>query len=927
MGAPAEQAFEISSQQEIAAPATFKEFRIEGVESSIPERFEKIVRLYPDRLAVKMAARELTYDELNRAANRIAHAIVQARGTKSEPIALLFEHGIASITAILAILKAGKFYLALDDSFPAERIQHILADSQAPLILTDSRQLHFVSGLAGAQREILNIDEVDAAWKDDNLDLPVSPRDSASLIYTSGSTGTPKGVVGTHRIFLYGLVLFPEAHRVGAADRATLFHSVAYGSALTLLFHTLLNGGCLLPYDLKSEGLHRVAEWLAEEEITVCHFPPAVFRQIAEAASGKEQLTRLRLIHLSGAPITRQDFELYKKTFSAQTLLLMGMGSTETRWLSYTIVDHSFSFPDEGVPIGSPVPAAKILLLDDDGQEVQAGQVGEIAVKSRYLTEGYWKQPEMTAAKFLDDPAGGDERIYLTGDVGRRLPDGFFVHLGRKDHMVKIRGFRVEIGEIERGLLAHPLLKDAGVAAWEREPGEKYLVGYVVARPPAVLTTSELRSFLLDRLPDYMIPSSFVSLDSLPLTNGKLDRTRLPVPDRCRPELATRYVAPRNELERHLVALWEDNLDVCPIGIEDDFFDLGGYSLLAAKLLQDIQNSLDVKVPLPLLAERSTIAQLAAQIAEFRKSDTHAKNESTGYKYLVKLQSAAGETPVFCLSHAGNYRGDLLRFAQLNRLVGRPYCFYGIQARGADGVSRPHNSVAEMAAAYIEEIQAINPCGPYYLIGECGAAPIAFEIAQQFQARGDHVGLLILLDARGFDPKTRRYFWRRYIWHRYFPWLFYSIHRVAQSQTLRRLRRSAGIRLPELCVLEGKKQLHYALLNSPRLIKMIGVELARRVRSGRQHNMQTQRFARALTRYPFYRMARLRYKYMPYAGKIAVIANAQWCDADPTLGWQRLARGGLEMHKIAGNHDNYITKNVRTVAQVLRECLQRAENE
>jgi thioesterase domain-containing protein len=321
------------------------------------------------------------------------------------------------------------------------------------------------------------------------------------------------------------------------------------------------------------------------------------------------------------------------------------------------------------------------------------------------------------------------------------------------------------------------------------------------------------------------------------------------------------------------------------------------------------------------LAQQSTVAQLAAQIADFRKSDTHAENESGGYKYLVKLQSATGETPVFCLSHAGNYRGDLLRFAQLNRLVGRPYCFYGIQARGANGVSRPHNSIAEMAAAYIAEIRVLRPHGPYYLIGECGAAPIAYETAQQLQARGDYVGLLVLLDAKGSDPKTRRYFWRRYIWYRAVPQLFYSIERVKQSPTLRRIRRNAGIQFPEVCLLAGKKRLRFVLLNSWALGKMIGAQLTRR-----QDGLEAQRFAKALASYPLYRMARLRYHYRPYTGKIAVIANEEWCKDDPTLGWPRVAHGELQVHRIPGDHDTYITRNIVRVADVLRDCLKNAES-
>ena len=400
------------------------------------------------------------------------------------------------------------------------------------------------------------------------------------------------------------------------------------------------------------------------------------------------------------------------------------MGSTETNQISLCLAGtDDFS--------RRPEPRQGIRFPARQGSEqpckwrvLPPGEIGEIAVRTRYLSAGYWRQPELTAEKFLPDPTDADVRTYLTGDLGRMLPDGFLIHMGRKDLMVKIRGYRVEIGEIERALVAHPLIKDAGVVAWDRAQAEKYLVGYVIARSRSVLTVSELRAFLASHLPDYMIPSTFVFLESLPLTNGKLDRARLPVPDHGRPELAARYVAPRSELERRLVEIWEEILDVCPVGVDDDFFDLGGYSLLGAKkLIEEIKNAFQAELPLPLLGEQPTIAQLAAHIALVRGGQFAPWEQKQAYRYLVRLQSAPAKTPVFCLSHAGNYRGDLLRFAQLNRLIGAPYCFYGIQARGANGASEPHGSVEEMAAAYVEEIQHSTLTGSGLLSANAAQRP------------------------------------------------------------------------------------------------------------------------------------------------------------------------------------------------------------
>ena len=943
MGEPTNQSFEVPSEwqttreESFLAPGQFVQFPIEDVDGSIPDRFEKIVRLYPDRLAVKMGDRSLTYDVLNRYANRIARAILAKRAPGSEPIALLLEQGVEVIAAIVGVLKAAKFYVLLNSSTPRERTAYILEDSQAGLIITNTANLDLACALSG-RTDCLNLDHFDAALGSDDLCLPILPGSLASILYTSGSTGKPKGVGHNHRSQLHTVMVNTNAARIGCQDKLTLLHSVGFGSAQAHVFQSLLNGASLNFFDVNNAGIPRLAKWLRDERISVYHSPPALFRELAAVMRGAEKLPHLRLIRLTGEAMTPADYELYKATFSPTALLQVVMNSTEANVISSFTTDGSFAFPALGSPCGYSVEGKEILLLDDDGREVARGEAGEIAVKSAYLPSGYWDERERSGLDSGTSSQNGKERTILTGDIGRIRADGFLIHMGRKDSMVKIRGFRVEIGEVERALLSHPLVKDAAVAAWERAPAEKYLVGYVVALRRWILTVGELRAFLANHLPDYMIPSTFVFLESLPLTNGKVERRALPAPDRSRPELATRYVAPRSELERQLVALWEEVLDVCPIGIDDDFFDLGGYSLLGAKLVDEIKHNLQVELPLPLLAEQPTIAQLAARIAMIRSGEWEPGKQSQAYRYLVKLQSAPDQTPVFCLSHAGNYRGDLLRFAQLNRLIGPPYCFYGIQARGADGTCQPHRSVEEMAAAYIEEIQAIKPRGPHFLIGECGAAPIAYEIARQLQARGDEVGLLILLDARGYGPFARGYFWRRYIWYRYLPWLCYPIQRVKQSQALKNLRRRTGFHFPELTWLKGTERLSYVFFNSTKMLRLIGSELGAGIRSARPardsrqagaaHHAKTRekRLTHSALLYPLFRMARLRYQYQPYSGKIAVVTNEEWYDADPTLGWPRLALGGLEVHKIAGNHDTYITRNVRAVAQVLRECLQRAES-
>ena len=630
---------------------TFVEFTKDEIEQSIPDRFKKIVALYPDRLAVKTRDRALTYRELNQAVNRIARAILEKRGPGSEPVALLFEHGIDVIAAIFGALEASKFYVALDPSFPPEKLSHILEDSGAQLIITNNCNLDLARKLTRESRTALNIDEINdsVVWED--LGLTVLADDIAHLIYTTGSTGEPKGVAHSHRTYLHRAMTFTKQLRVCPDDKFSLLHSVSFGSSRLHLFQSLLMGASLFPFDVKSEGIHRLAAWLKAERITICHLPPAVFRQLAELSVSQAAHTSLRLINLSGSPITQTDLDLYRKKYAPETALRIYMGTTETLEVCSYTVESDFCYPGEGVPAGYPVPGKQVLLLNEDGHEVGPNQEGEIAVKSRYLPSGYWNRPDQTKTKFLPDPRGGDERIYLTGDLGLMLPDGFLIHLGRKDSQVNIRGHRVELGEIERALLSFPRVKETTVVPWDREPGEKSLAAYIVPGPGLAPALDELRGFLKGKLPDYMIPSAFMFLESLPLINGKLDHKALPKPANKRPEMKQPYVAPRSQPERKLGQIWEEVLDVRPIGMHDDFFALGGHSLAATQVVSQIIKQFQLELPLQSLFQSPTVAEMATVIAEHQGKKLGREELE---RILTEIESISDEEAQRLLPHQGS---------------------------------------------------------------------------------------------------------------------------------------------------------------------------------------------------------------------------------------------------------------------------------
>ena len=624
---------------------TFIEFKTAEVEQSIPDRFEQQVAKYPDRVAVKTEHHACTYRELNNAANCVAKAILAKTGAGQEPVGLLFENGVQAISAILGVLKAGKFYVPLDLSFPPGRIAAILEDAGTKLLITNSQNFHVASNLTHGRLPLLAIDTIDTNVSDENLGLPVSPEDFACIMYTSGSTGQPKGVTQNHCCLLHWAMIYTNDLHITSNDRLTLLHSLSVASCIHHLFGSLLNGAALLPFDPQLGGGEQLARWLMQEQVTMYHSVPIVFRQMAATLTGQEAFPFLRTINLSGAPMTRNAVEQYQRYFPAACVLLHMIGTTETGWLRRYFIDKATHIASRTVPIGYVVQDTEVMLLDDGGCAVGFGQVGEIAIKSRYLASGYWRQPKLTQAKFVPCANGSDQRIYFSGDLGRMEPDGCLFHLGRKDFQVKVRGYRVEIGDVEVALLEHSAVKEVAAVGRKMPLGDTQLVAYVVPTAGQVPTVTALRSFLQETLPDYMIPSAFVMLRDFPYTpNGKLNYGALPDPESLRPELDVAYVAPRSALEHRIATVWQEVLGLDQVGVQDNFFDLGGHSLLLAEVHSKLQDILQQDIPIVDMFQHPTINALVEYVgqkepaqASVPHSDELAENLRVGKNRLRQL--------------------------------------------------------------------------------------------------------------------------------------------------------------------------------------------------------------------------------------------------------------------------------------------------
>jgi len=594
---------------------SFIEFRKEQLEQSIPDRFEQIVSKYPDRVAIKTTTHAVTYDELNRAANRIARAILAKQEEETGSIALLIEDHSPMLTAILGALKAGKIYVPLDPSYPRSRIDFILADSQTELIVSDTQSIALANELLESGRCGLNIDELNGAYTDDKLCLPIGPGTIAYIMHTSGSSGEPKGVVQNHRNVLQKVMTHTNDFHISPDDRLSLLYSCSFSASVRSIFGALLNGATVLPFNIKKEGTDKLANWMSREKATIYFSVPTLFRHFVETLD-KEEISSLRLIYLGGEPVTRKDVELFKKHFSADCVLVNSMASNETGTARQYFIGKQTEIEGNAVPVGYEVRDKEVLLLDDERTQVGFNEIGEIAVRSRYLALGYWRRPDLTQIKFLSDPNNRDERIYLTGDIGLMRPDGCLYHMGRKDSQVKNRGHRIETADVETALTNLDTIIEAVVLQREDPSGDQRLVAYIVPieKPP---TVSALRGALAVKLPEYAIPSVFVALDAMPLTpSGKIDRRALPDPGNSRPELDTPFVMPTTPLEKQLAQMWAQVLNLDQVGVHDNFFELGGHSLAATRVVTRVIKQFQLEIPLHSLFQAPTVDRMALVIME-----------------------------------------------------------------------------------------------------------------------------------------------------------------------------------------------------------------------------------------------------------------------------------------------------------------------
>jgi acyl-coenzyme A synthetase/AMP-(fatty) acid ligase/acyl carrier protein len=483
--------------------------------------------------------------------------------------------------------------------------------------------------------------------RDDDPGRSVHPDTPAYIRYTSGSTGSPKGALKTHRHILHSVQVQTNCFHLCENDR---FAMIGHDYLGKRTFEALLNGATLYPFDVKRSGLHRLAEWLIEKKITTCKFFPTAFRSFCSLLPPKEDFKDLRLVHLEGEPIYRRDVDLYKNCLPTDCVLVNSYSSTETGPIAFFLIDKKSQCTGR-VPIGYPIDRVKVYLVDEAGQPVGINQPGEIVVKSSYLSGGYWRYSDMDAGQSRWKNLGAHGTVYFTGDLGLMSEQGCLEHLGRKDAQVKIRSFRVDIGEVESVLASHPEVKESAVIAKESESGDTKLIAYCVSNTNPSPKIVDLRTFLKSRLSDHMIPSAFMMLDEMPLTRtGKVNRRELPNPGNFRPELGIPYEAPRTPIETELAGMWAGVLGLDRVGIHDNFFDLGGHSLAAMRIASEAIKRFRSEISLQSLFQSPTIAEMAEMIT---RSQSKKLDEADLNRLLSELESLSDEQAEQSLARQG----------------------------------------------------------------------------------------------------------------------------------------------------------------------------------------------------------------------------------------------------------------------------------
>ena len=902
-------------------------------ESCLHEWFSLQARAHSERPALTFGPRTMTYAEVEDRALRLATHLQRRGVRRGQLVAVKMAPSAAAVCAVLGVTLAGGAYVPIDAEYPLERARFMVRDSGARLLVTDDPDEALAPEVDCVRLE--QDSDFSALGEAADYRVPDShPGDLLYVIYTSGSTGTPKGVEVEHRNVWRLFSATRDWFRFSEDDVWTLFHSLAFDFSVWELWGALLHGGRLVV--VPRPVARSTGDFLAllqSERVTVLNQTPSAFAELirVEAREDSPEARTLRLVVLGGEALRFATLEPWFRRHTDSSPQVVNMyGITETTvHVTYRRVGAGDVARPESV-IGVPIPDLKTYVVKQGSDPALSppGEVGELYVGGGGVSRGYRNRPDLTGERFIPNPFEElPPVLYRSGDLVRLNQDGELEYVGRADRQLKVRGYRIEPGELEAAILTHPGVQEAAVVTHPGSDGVESIVAYVVAHSSGPLPVgAEIRTYLRARLPSFMVPERIVLLDKLPRTgNGKVDRDALVHHGDERSSDAPKYVPPQDQLQHQVVAIWEELLGVQPIGIQDDFFDLGGHSLLAVRMVRQVGLAIGGEVPVTLLYEHRTIEALTRALVQ--------AGAGTSANPVTVIRAEGSRPPLFFLH--GDHQGGGFYCIDLGRKISPEQPVYGLQPHGIDNLPVPA-SVAEMARFYIPIIRSVRPRGPYCLAGYRPAGYVALEIAQQLRESGDDVPVVVMIDPG--RPKRRV---------RLAQAVVASAGRLVGASEERRV--EAFLRLQEgfhrlkrmrgdtlgraggAAPLDGEDP---GTVRLRQAVQSRAAEDALRSRSPRPNWRLTgdesdlSRWSRAERHeeeFGRYAWATSSYRPRPYAGRVVIFWSRDAAEvpttAPGTTRWWQQFLSDLEAHYVPGDHASSVTRWADLLAAELRVCL------
>lgn len=866
---------------------------------------------------------QLTYGELNEKSNQLAHHLrslgIGSESTLTTPIvAVCVERSPQLIIAFLGILKAGAAHLSLDPLEPDHRRAYKLQDSNASFILTQDSLFdsvvpeNFAGGVFCMDRDWGTISMSPL----DNLPTHNNSQSLAYVIYTSGSTGNPKGVMIRHQGLSNHSFGIRNLFALSSDDRALQFSSMSFDIIIEEIYPTLISGAALvLRSPTITSSITQFISFINTHHISILNLPTAFWHElvIGMTTLNLSLTPTLRLVITGGEKASKQLYQQWCERVRPEVRWINSYGPTEAT-VSATMYEpaaEGFQWDQPEIPIGRPNSNVQIYILDSDRNPVPIGVSGELYIGGAGVGAGYINRPEQTAEKFIPNPFSNcpTDRLYSTGDIVRYRPDGAIEFVGRRDFQVKIRGFRVELGEIEQAIESHPDVQQAIVVAIEGSNGQKNVAAYYILRSP--LSIDDLRVFIRTKVPDYMVPMFFTSMDIFPLTtNGKVDRAALPHPQNEIRINNSDFVAPSTATEIQLVEIWQKFLGISNISITDNIFDLGAYSLLILRMMAELESTFKKALPINILFEAPTIQKLALLLCN---SDPLVDRPKA-----IPFLEQGHKPPIFCIP---GMRNNLLFVHNLVKHWGdRQHPIYGLQEPLKEDSRPVPTTIEDCAAYYIEQIRSVQPEGPYYLAGYSIGGLMAYEMAQQLVAQGEEIALLALLDP---TPPYGAIGLRRLVKklpRNYFP-IFaiqVSLLKLLTIQDIYSLKLNhvPFHQIPKYLVNEWKSWSQTEEFDRFRSLFLgrVGISARNSNRSATSEKVESDEFIQTNEMVMKYDRANLYYLPKPYEGVIQSFYSEEW-ELDQTTWqlWKRLIKD--DRHLLSGEHRTFYDINGETIVQ------------